>query len=421
MSCYLKINIEHGQANNPKLIFSGKCVGSIQIVNQDLLPLESSYTGKNLAKKNRTGRIFICESTSMIHLQLLPYACGFIFREGTNLSHFANILRQHHICSCIDEELWHWAVHAADKIEENIIAEFVCDYRDDYSEQIKKSYKIHLDAYFDKLEKKPILLPVYDIEKNVFMYQDNIFPAALGAKALSVNALKNDELPVPKTFILTGIPENSKPQFQTDSVIKAVHNIFPELGNTNMEYMLRASIYAASNSKTIVSGRIKTSSFRTYQEFKNLYTQYINTWNAICTTTPGMNLSIIIQERIPACIFGVVFTRLPWDYLSNEMIFDLSLHDIRVNDSGKVQVIIKDCNGSTGNTRKKDIYNQLVTRLAPELPSQFNKNDLYESMSAFLDNCIELQKNYMVPLDIEFAMNKEFKIYYTQFRHIHFM
>lgn len=422
MSFYLKMNGEQRQANNPKIIFQGKCEGIVEIApGKDSLDNYIDNWKHRPGGKN-AGRIFICESITMSLRPLIPYACGFLFGDGTNLSHFANILRQHNICACIDKGLWHWAFDTAKNRKNSISAEFVCGEKKVYLKKIKEIHRDHLRTFFRIIEEKVIVLPVYDVKKGVFQELDEIHAARLGFKALSVNALKRDGFSVPDTLILCRIPESLKTEVSRDRIWAALQNIFPELESpTGRKYMVRASLYTTPESREIVSGMIKTASFQTRAEFENIFRKYSNTWATLCSSTPCLSLSIIIQERVPACIFGVVFTRLPWDYSRGEMIFDLSLQDTLIPDSGRVQVTLKNDPKVSKDQHKRNLCRELAEKLSHVLPFKYKEDRFYTSLSVFLIHCIELQEHYRVPLDIEFAVTDEFQVYYTQLRHIYFM
>jgi hypothetical protein len=422
MSFYLKMNGVHRQANNPKIISIGRCDGVIAVVPQKNSLDDYIENREHGYWRGKNNCIFVCNSITMSLRPLIPYACGFLFGEGTNLSHFANILRRHHICACIDKGLWHWAFNAAYNQKNSIRAEYGCTNRKDYSEQIKASYKYHLDAYFKVIEEKPILLPVYDVKHAVFKAPNTISPATLGAKALSVNALKSAGFPVPKTLILSGISELFEPEATHDPVWAVLKKVFPELEkNSGGKFMLRASLHTDPKSKMIVSGMIKTAAFQTRRGFENLFQENVRSWVNLRSSTPGMGISIVVQKRIPARLFGVVFTRLPWDYLSDKMILDLSLKKVRGTDSGNLQLTVKDYNKVSLVQRKLNIRKQLEVRLSHVLPSKYNEDRFYASFSEFLSNCIKLQQHCMVPLDIEFAVTDDFHFFYTQFRYICFM
>jgi hypothetical protein len=422
MSFYLKINTEHRQANNAQIISLGKCDGFLEVVPQKDSLDKYIDNWEHWSGSEKIRWIFVCDSITMSLRPLLPYACGFLFRDGTNLSHFANILRRHHICACIDKGLWHWAFNAAHNQKNSIRAEYVCGSRKEYSEQIKASYRYHLDNYLKIIEEKPILLPVYDVKHDVFKEPDAISPVTLGAKALSVNALKNAGFTVPNTLILSGISESLEPEMTHDPVWTVLQKVFAELEkHSDGIFMLRASLHTDPKSKINVSGMIKTASFQTRVEFENLYQEYVRTWAKLRSSMPGMGLSIVIQEQIPASLFGVVFTRLPWDYLSDKMIFDLSLKEVQGSDSGNIQLTAKDYIKISPAQRKLSISKELELKLSNVLPLKYNEDRFYTSLSEFLSNCIELQQHYMVPLDIEFAITDDFQFFYTQFRYIYFM
>jgi hypothetical protein len=420
MRCYLKTKTGYGQAYNPKIIFCGKCSGSIVFVQHDTT-IDKCIDYMEIHKGDYSGCIFLCESVSMDLLNLLPFASGFIFKKGSNLSHFANILRKNSICSCIDEELWHYAMDTI-KTQENIIfAEFVCGKINNYQIHIKESYEKQLITHVNKLESNPIALPFYDIKDKVIKESEEITTATLGLKALSINALKYDEYLVPKTLIITGISEYLETETDCVSIINVMQKTFPELGNMNRKYMVRASLYADHRSKVTVSGQIKTCSFETCEEFNNIYKTYMKTWMKIHATNNYMRLAIIIQEQVPTSISGVVFTRLPWDFLNKKMILDLSMGNMHDYDSGKIQLALRVHDDMPQDKRIMAFRKQVVKRLAPALPEKYNEIKFYDAFAEFLNNCMRLQKKYCLPLDIEFAMTIDYKFYFTQFRYIHFM
>lgn len=420
MSFYLKINSEQRQANNPKIIFPGKCEGLLEIVPRKDSLGQFFDPGKG---DKRVGRIFLCESPKVSLRALIPYACGFIFGSGTNLSHFANILRNHRICACIDQEFWLWASTTVENQgKDRVSAKLGCsDYRE-YSPQVKGQYRDDMHNSLELIVKKNIVLPLYHLQYNAFLKPEEICPQTLGSKALSVNALKNDGLPVPKTLLLNGIPDDWDPQKGIGQINTILTSVFPELGRTSdSRFIARASLCLDSQSKSTTSGMIRTAEFHTCGQFAKLLQDFARIWGELRASMPSLGLTIIVQERVPASFFGVVFTRVPWDYFSDAMIFDLSFQDKRKCGGGKIQVTLDSHKNASPNQRREDLSVELRQRLSSLFPEYYNHDIFFASFSGFLNDCLELEKRYFMPLDIEFAVTGDFLFFFTQFRNISFM
>jgi hypothetical protein len=417
-SFFLKLNSDYFYAVHPQEIYSGNCFGIIEAVN--IPEKHDAFLNSELKIVDTSGKkkIFICEFLKMTLMPLIPFAAGFIFKEGSSLHHFANNLRQNKITACIDSSLWYHAKKLTQQQNETACAELNCGKEKQYSKEVCGAYCQNLNYYFKKIEENPIKLSIYDIQTRQFASQDKSISPQFGLKTISVNGLLNNEFMIPETLILSNLDSTLDEDIFNNS-IDVIHKKFPFFEKTN-DYclMMRASLYSHSNSKTIKSGLITSSAIHSESEFKMLLKKYITQWKNISTFSNQIKLSIIIQEQIQASVLGVLFTRLPWDFESNKMIYDLTISEPWVESPIHFQVISNDIE----NTHKDQIKIQISKLLQDELehliPKTLNNDKFFSSFSQFLTECFELQNKYRVPLDIEFAVTKDLKFYFTQFRHI---
>jgi hypothetical protein len=416
-SFFLKLNSDYFYAVHPQEIYSGNCFGIIEVAN--ITDKHDAFLNSELKIDDTFGKkkIFICEFLKMTLMPLIPFAAGFIFKEGSSLHHFANNLRQNQIPACIDSSLWYHAKKLVQQHNETACVELNCGKEKQYSKEVRNTYCQNLNYYFKKIEENPIKLSIYDIRTRQFARQDKSISPQFGLKTLSVNGLLNDGFMIPETLILCNLDSILDEDIFNNS-IDIIHKKFPFFGKTNdFCLMMRASLYSHSNSKTIKSGLITSSAIHSELEFKTLLKKYISQWKNI-NIPNQIQLSIIIQEQIQASVLGVLFTRLPWDFESRKMIYDLTISEPWVESSIHFQVISNDIENTPKDQTKIQISQQLQGELEQLIPEKLNNDKFYSPFSQFLTECFELQNNYRVPLDIEFAVTKDLKFYFTQFRHI---
>jgi hypothetical protein len=234
--------------------------------------------------------------------------------------------------------------------------------------------------------------------------------------------MKNDGLPIPETLIACHVSKAFCSGTIQDSFCDILNRTFPEFEKKpGFKMMLRASLKGDQKSKTSVSGMIRTASFQTQEELESLFQIFLYSWEKIYSTSPGMAFSIIIQEQIPASVSGVVFTRLPWDYHSDCIIFDLNINSAKDKANSSIQVMVNSSENLSLADRKIKLKQDLMLHLEAALPIKFKNGLFYESLTDFLNGCMQMHNFYSLPLDIEFAMTDDFKFYFTQFRYIDYM
>ncbi|MBN2535030.1 MAG: hypothetical protein JXB88_19270 [Spirochaetales bacterium] len=415
MPFYLKTDENYLPAEKPKLIYPGRCEGQLEI-----LPLKGNWeiyikNHVNTPGKNQRKRIFICSTLKTSLRPLIPFAHGFIFKEGSNLHHFANILRHHNIPACIDRSLWFQAIKTMKHQNRIIHAELCCGEKHRYTRDTIENYGRNFQFFSHKIRDNPLTVSIYDMKNKKFLQGHECVSLPPGQKTLSINALFAEGCLVPGTLVLSNFKDISTEDITCDSFYNAITLRFPRFGeDPGFSLMVRASLQSYPAYQVPMSGVIHSSSVQRENELIELIKRNVSLWKNIPSSN-GISLTIIIQELIPAFILGIVFTCLPWDYHSNKMIFDLTFPGSGKEPDIKIQ-------GSTidyhPGQRKIQVHEQLTSRLGPGLPPNLNNKQFYPAFSNFLKQCHRLHTVYMIPLDIEFVVTNDLVFYFVQFRHI---
>jgi hypothetical protein len=415
MSVYLKIHKLCKFTENAQKIYQGQCSGRLESVPADnnLKPFIKDV----LTNKKVENRIFICDSLKSVLGELIPKASGFIFKEGSTLNHLANKLRHHRIPACIDSSLWFFAQQALKLANTPLSAELICGNSTDYSPVIIADYNLKLKKFHQTLQNNPMRLSIYDLKRRKFLSGKEADLGSPGLKTLSINSLYTKEYLIPKTLILAGFRSISKEDQRINQIKSFLSKHFPLLtGDDKFNLMVRASIHRKQQSKTIVSGMIPTVTVKTYPELSE-HLQKIHTHWKNLDQHEQTPLTIILQEKILTSISGIVFTRLPWDYHAKKLICDLTFYNPGKLTSPTIQIKINECDIIPSLENKENLIKNLSLIFAEEHGMDLDEK-FYSSFLAFLLDSQSLQKSYRIPLDIEFAVTKDFKFYFTQFRHI---
>lgn len=421
ISCLRGVAIMSLGTGISKVIYPGACEGPIRLVEKSK-DLPTGIEGL-LGGDSKSGEkfIFLCDSPKMGLSLLVPIALGFIFRGGSNLSHFANNLRYFQIPSCIDPELWETARKDCEGGKAGRRFEFCSGIPPRYSSRTKRDFQIRLDSYHRKLREIPIELPVFDVQKRPHSELDRLVADRIGDKALSINALRSEKCLIPETLIISNIPFDGEMQMTIDSILAAVERTFPEFGHgPESSLMIRASPPNHGKSRKSMVGLLPTSCIRAPLECREVIGRHLRKWGSIQPAGEKATLNEVVQKCIPAVFLGVLFTRLPWDYGSKTIVLDLTggpgnkspgLHQLKIENSEDL----------TDAKREGYFCERLSSDLAGLLPSFLQTDLFYRAFSKFLSRCVGLQDKFGVPLDIEFVITGNFVIHFMQFRHIHFM
>jgi hypothetical protein len=422
MRFYLKTRDRFFETVRPRIIFQGKCEGSLRCV-----PERDASAGPKTRRAPKSAhiegkRIFLCFRPHRSLRSLIPAAAGFIFKEGSNLSHLANVLRRHRVPSCIDESLWTFAKRSAGGGGRRVRAEFHCGAVARYSREVQREYRAALERYHRKIESAPLRVPVFSVSGGRFVAVRREERPKLGEKALSVNALRAGGFRVPETLILYGMNRNPERGRECDGIDAALDETFPRLeSDPDFSLMIRSSLGHPRNSRKDVSGWISTRSTRTRAETRERIRKNLMCWNEIASEDPRISLTLVIQERIPAVLSGVVFTRLPWDYRSNRMICDLALGGDSDATGGKVQILLDGARCLSGPRGREALLRELTSQRRTSMPPRNDDDRIDRTLSRMLVQCALLHRSYHLPLDIEFVMTDAFQTVFTQFRHVHYM
>lgn len=410
MPVSIEIDGRSWTAASPREICRGECDGPIEYVpnRQGINAYLNEHQGRAAGRNEK--RIYVCDSASMVLRPLIPHALGFVFGEGSALGHFAGLLRHHRIPACIDRYLWQCARDILLATGDGRQCRLRCGRAVVLAEDVRAQYHTHLDDYRRRLGGHRLAIPVYDVACGTVWAADAAIDAPIGEKALAVNALQVEGLPTANALILANLDGSGARLDQDFSFVSLVERIFPLFGHVpGYALMVRGSLYSDDGSHSAWSGLIPSPSVTSLDGLASTVAAQVSRWKGARAGDNRLGLSIIVQERVAAPVWGILGTGRPWDYCAEGVVAELTLgHGEGTAQNraffGDVEADLR--NGSVGE----------AARLFSQQDTTLDGAGFCDAFARLVRDGLVLRDRYSVPLDIEFVVTSDLRYVFVQFR-----